>query len=272
MGRECRLFSSSFRPLRVRGRCGLAAGLFLLVILLTALYASLSVYKAYDYTSTPAQSLGSETPRDRGLAYEDVAFESAGDDAVMLSGWWVPAPSSTRAIVLVHGRYQNRTAFLPLLQPLVDRGFNVVAFDLRGHGQSAPSSAFYGLREQHDVVAAVRWVESRGFQRESIAVLGWSLGATSVLIALPDLPGLGAVISDSAYADDAPLLARNLLWPGLRLAMRFTRGVNLADVRPVEDVAMSTTPLLIVHGSADMAVPVDHARRLSAAASGRAEL
>lgn len=250
----------------------MGVAVFVLIVLVVGSYASLSVYKVYEYTSTPAQPPLSATPHGAGVAYQDVSFQSAGEDGVSLSGWWVSAPSASRVIVLVHGRYQNRSVFVPMLGPLVAHGYSVLAFDLRGHGASQESSCFYGVREQRDVVAAVEWVQARGFARESIAVVGWSLGATSALMAMPELPGLGAVVADSAYADDSLLLARNVLQPGLRLALRSVRGVDLASIRPEEDVSSSPTPLLVIHGSADAAVPADHAHRLVTAGPVSAEL
>lgn len=87
-------------------------------------------------------------------------------------------------------------------------------------------------------------------------------------------PGIQAVVADSAYANAGPLLARNALRPGLRIALRVVRGVDLNEVRPELAVARLTSGhLLVIHGDQDSAVPVGHARRLEQAAHpGSAEI
>jgi fermentation-respiration switch protein FrsA (DUF1100 family) len=93
------------------------------------------------------------------------------------------------------------------------------------------------------------------------------LGGTSALLALAETPDIAAVVSDSAYANDAPLLAKNLLRPGLKLAMRLVRGVDLNEVQPVQAIAQTGgRHILLIHGGQDAAVPVEHAELLAGAA------
>ena len=246
------------------------------LVALLALYGGLAVYKARDYTTTPRQPALTISPADAGLVYQDVRFNSAADDSVQLAGWWIPNPTATRAIILVHGRNENRSSHLALARPLWDAGYSVLLFNLRGHGDSTRASCTYGLREADDVVGAVAFVESQGVAAGQIGVLGWSLGAASALLAMDRSPDIGAVVSDSAYADSSPLLAHNALQPGLRLAMRLTRGVNLADVRPdralTHVAATSSRHVFLIHGALDSAVPLAQFEKLRAAGgSGVAE-
>lgn len=236
------------------------------VVALTLLYSGLAVYKAFQYT-TSAQPPFATTPADLGLPYESVTFRSAASDALPLSGWWIPKSGSSRAVILVHGRYQNRTTYLSLAKPLWIAGFNVLLFDLRGHGRSPPAPCTYGIQEQWDVVGAVRFARGRGMPAGSIGVIGWSLGAASALMAMRDDPDIGAVVSDSAYANADPLLARNPLRPGLALALRLVRGVDLRRVSPEEAIRhRDGRPVFLIHGARDDAVPLSQAYRLERAA------
>lgn len=250
-----------------RRRVALAA-LASALVMLAGLYAELAVYKAFDYTTTPRQPAVTTSPADLGLAFEDVRFPSANADGLRLAAWWIPNPNSDRALILAHGRYQNRASFLALARPLWDAGYSVLLLDLRGHGASAEATCTYGLREADDIVGAARFIEARGVTPGQIGVIGWSLGAASALIAQSRDPDIAAVVSDSAYADAGPLLARNALRPGLQVAMRLTRGVNLNAVRPdqaLAHVAASGRHVMLIHGAADSAVPVAHFDRLRAA-------
>jgi dipeptidyl aminopeptidase/acylaminoacyl peptidase len=237
-----------------------------LVFALLVTYAGLSAYKAVQYTTTPRQIVSRETPADFGLPYEEITFPSAADGALTLRGWWIPNPASRRTIILVHGRYENRTAHDALMRPLWEHGYNVLLFDLRGHGASDPASCTYGLREQWDIIGAVNVAKAKGIPSGSIGVIGWSLGAASAIMAMRQTDDITAVVSDSAYANSDPLLARNPLRPGLALAMRLVRGVNLARVKPEEAIAhLGTRHVFLIHGAQDQVVPVAQAYRLQAA-------
>ncbi|MBU6424116.1 MAG: hypothetical protein KGQ88_08790, partial [Chloroflexi bacterium] len=71
--------------------------------------------------------------------HEDVGFTTA--DGLTLKGWWFTAPRfRDRAVVFVHGKDQDRidSSFdpAPNAKLLLFDGYDVLLFDLRGHGES----------------------------------------------------------------------------------------------------------------------------------------
>jgi hypothetical protein len=68
-----------------------------------------SLGQATAATNVPRTNLGSHTPRDIGLEYRDVEFETT--DGVTLSAWYVPSTSGA-AIVLLHGAGSTRSSVL----------------------------------------------------------------------------------------------------------------------------------------------------------------
>ena len=161
---------------------------------------------------------------------------------------------------------------------LAARGLGVLAIDFRGHGSSGGLSTV-GAEEIHDVAAAVGWLRDHGYQK--VAVLGWSMGGSSVL----RYAGLGgdadAVVSVSSpgrWFERGTRPMRIVHWlcetrTG-RALLRVGRGTRLAGrawettpEAPHEVVgAIAPTPLLIVHGDADHYFGLDHLELLRASA------
>ena len=136
-------------------------------VVVSLVYAGISWFVA-DRLTRPERYPLSSDPRDFGLDYESVEFESA-EDRLTLRGWWIPSQDNDRAIILVHGRNSNRTGFNPqpgipgglLVQAvgIVERGYSVLSFDLRGHGLSEgepdPLSAIDDLRGMLGEIRAI---------------------------------------------------------------------------------------------------------------------
>ena len=99
-------------------------------------------------------------------------------------------PEDGPLVVAIHGIGQSLTAYQPLLDAADDRGWRVVAFDLRGHGDSdKPHDAYGDSQLWADDLRAV--LEGAGASVDNRAtVLAWSYG--------------GAVVTDylAAYGGD----------------------------------------------------------------------
>ena len=258
---------------RRRLRIGLAA---ILVALLA--YAGVSVVVADQVTKPYRRPLAS-SPAVFGLQYEDVTFPST-DDAVPLRGWFLPAAGSDRVVVIVHGRNSNRSGdhgeLVPHAEALVERGYNALLFDFRGHGESGGVRYTLGAVEQRDVLGAVAYLESRGFAPARMGFWAHSMGAAAVLLASAASPDVRTIVADSSFARLDDLLDRQLPFasglPGFfnPSILYFARTLFNADARivnPVDAVAgLPPNSLFIIHAEADRLIPVDHARRIAAAA------
>jgi hypothetical protein len=75
-----------------RKRFSFAQFLKLLVLVFVTIvitsYGVLSVQATYHYTINPARDLGSASPTQYDLSYENVSFPSAAEDKLTLSAWF----------------------------------------------------------------------------------------------------------------------------------------------------------------------------------------
>jgi alpha-beta hydrolase superfamily lysophospholipase len=167
-----------------------------------------------------------------------------------------------------------------LARALVDAGFAVLVFDLRAHGRSGGERLDLGLLERQDVAAAVEFLLSEeGFKAGKIGIHASSYGAATTLLATPDIAAIGAVVSDSAFANAGEMVGRetqrqtglpgwctSALMPGTRLMGRLMFSLDF-DNSPEQAVArIEPRPILLIHGEEDTLTPVEHAERLRQAA------
>jgi uncharacterized protein len=149
--------------------------------------------------------------------------------------------------------------------------FYLLLFDFRYLGRSDGSYSTVGAKEVEDLLAAVRFLKTRGVNE--VGVWGFSMGGAVALMASQKAPEIKAVIAESSYANlghmalelfripllNYPVAYLVSLWAKLFL------GVDLNDVSPAERVRNSSVPILLIHSSADAVIPFSHAQSLQAA-------
>ncbi|HEX5473562.1 MAG TPA: alpha/beta fold hydrolase [Vicinamibacterales bacterium] len=143
-------------------------------------------------------------------AARSVSFRT--DDGVTLSGiWYEPATRPAPAVILVHMLHRTRADWEPLASRLAGAGIGVLAFDLRGHGESGGARPEDGHYEGFlpDVAAARRFVASRADVVASrVALCGASMGANLIVLDATAHPGPAGLI----------LLSPSMDYRGLRIA------------------------------------------------------
>jgi pimeloyl-ACP methyl ester carboxylesterase len=243
-------------------------------------YLSISFVIADRFTRAERHPVGRE-PHVAAAVYEDVSLRTS--DGLTLKGWFFPV-RGTRAAILVHGRHANRVEYQGRLERIADfliaDGFSVLLFDLRGHGDSEGERFSLGQFERLDVASAIDFVAGRGFAEDRVALIGISLGAGTAIQELLLHPKIGALVSDSSYADAYTVVQEKLQqeagvpgWftPGVFLMTRIAFGIDGDQVRPIVVVrAHPERAILFIHCDNDGLVQVHHARDLRAASANPA--
>lgn len=136
-------------------------------------------------------------------------------DGVSVAGAFFEAQNRPAGgVVLVHMLGRSKDDWAEVADRLQQAGLNVLAIDLRGHGQSSGSAASLGVMAG-DVRAAVEWLQTRpGVRPDRIGIAGASLGANLALVVAAALPSVRAVALVSPSLDyrgvriDAGMLKR----------------------------------------------------------------
>ena len=217
--------------------------------------------------------------------YEEVSFNS--EDSITLKGWLVK-PSHPRtlspAIIICHGVGANRSDFTELAAQLTKRGYFVLQFDFRDHGESGGSRTSLGYLEQKDILAAIDYLKKRKeIDKNRLGIYGFSMGGSSAILAAARTGAFSAVVADSAFtslrdqAKDAITGFYHLpSFPFLHLAVlgyELYFQTRVDNVSPVSAIArIAPKPILIIAGEGDRMIPADNGRKLFAAAKEPKEL
>ncbi|MEX0931803.1 MAG: alpha/beta fold hydrolase [Candidatus Paceibacterota bacterium] len=104
-------------------------------------------------------------------------------DGISLNGDYYPG-FGTRGLVLLHMMPETKESWKEFAGLMQEEGWDIVALDLRGHGNSDGGPDGYKTfeNEEHqksilDVEAGVTFLETRGIARSSVALCGASIGA-----------------------------------------------------------------------------------------------
>lgn len=217
-----------------------------LVAVCLALIAALALaYFSYAQTLrllTPRRTVTQRQPRDYGLQVEDIRIPGPRG---LLAAWYLPARNGC-TLICCHGIHDNRGQWVEQVARLHRRsGYGALFFDFVGHGESEGNLVTYGVREAHDVEAIVTYLRQRGdVDMQRLAVMGYSLGAISAVLAAARLPELRCMVIESGFADvarDLSLLFKRYTglpsFPFANLVVfwgqRIAR-IRLSEIRPVQ--------------------------------------
>ena len=215
-------------------------------------------------------------PDEYGMEYQDVYFPAA--DGVNLEGWYIPAKAKSNKIVICnHFSPGNRYGyaghikpwknaggfevnFLPKYKALHEAGYNVLAYDLRNHGFSAPAqNGGYNpsLFEYKDVIGSLNYVRSREDTKDmDIHLHSMCLGGNATLVAMRKQPEAFADVKSMMLIQpiSGEALVRRLtknMWLGEKGYKVFEQkyreiwGYRIEDSSPIVDAAAVNTPTLV---------------------------
>ncbi|MFT3932568.1 MAG: alpha/beta hydrolase [Chitinophagaceae bacterium] len=159
------------------------------------------------------RSILHKTPNDYNMKnWEDIYFQA--EDGVPLSGWYIPAKGgeSDKLIIYNHALPMCRAGFqghlgepwsnfeaveidfVIQMKHLTDAGYNVLAYDIRNHGQSGAANnniCGIGLLEWRDCVGVKKYVDNHPrLGKMKVALFSQCMGGCSQYVAIDKRPDL----------------------------------------------------------------------------------
>ena len=213
----------------------------------------------------PSRFYDPHTPKDYGLKYENVSFTTS--DKINIKGWLITSETANSTVIIGHGYPFDKGNILPVAKFLYP-DYNLLLYDHRYFGESSGSITTVGFREVEDVKAAINFVYKRFGKNKSVALYGFSLSASAMLMAKPQV---NAIVADSPYADlDRMINHVYRIFGPLKFPFVLTTNVlaniflklDPKEVSPALAIKNINTPILVIHGEKDTQIPVENAYAL----------
>lgn len=245
------------------------AGMILAVLVL--------LYWVGDQLSSPARHAVGMPPPD--FPAQTVTIPTNSDDYIV--GWFSRGKPGFGGVLLLHGVRSDRRQMLDRARFLHQAGYTVLLVDLPAHGESSGARITFGAQEGKAVRSALDFLGGQLIRQEKIAAIGVSLGAASLVLAVPD-PPLDAVVLESMYSTITEAVANRLELAMGRAARHFTPlltwqlllrlGIWPDELEPVKVLASLRIPVLIAAGDRDLHTRLAETMQLYDAAAQPKEL
>ena len=202
-------------------------------------------------------------------------------DGYVLHAQFLKNPAGTGKYILIsHGYSDNRFGAMKYAKMYMDLGFNVIAYDLRGHGLNELTFCTYSARERKDLLAMILDSRQRWPDITLLGLHGESLGAATSVAVLEEKPPVDFVVADCGFSEIAAVLKGGMQashMPGfmtglMSLCAKIRFGYSYSDMRPVDSLKDNHIPILFVHGEKDTFVLPENSEKMKAATQGYAEL
>ena len=228
------------------------------------LFAILGLVGLYDVLHPPRI-----VPPGYTLLEENVPFQVdlLTSDGIRLTAWYTP-PKNGAIILLAHGYGDNRPEWVHAM--LAKKGYGVLAWDARAHGESDGKISTIGYSEVLDVKAALVFALTQPDVKH-IGAWGGSMGGATMIRAAAEFHHIEALVVDSSFAslnEEIDFLAPYpLVNPTAKLFMGLFLGVNLDASSPTALIGkISPRPIFIIQGSGDSVASPESAQKLYDAA------
>jgi len=212
-------------------------------------------------------------PNDLGKEILEVSFPSIKGKE--LYAWKVNTSPDFPTLILVHGWGRNVERMIPYMRKLCCRGFNMLAFDARGHGNSHKENHMTVVKFAEDINSAVEFVVKDENQRnKEIMLIGLSIGGASSILAASRDERIRKVVTVGAFAHPLDVMRKQIsdrhipYIPFIWLFFRFVKwrtGLDFDAIAPVNNIAKSKADFLLIQGKDDKIVPLEQAHKLKAA-------
>jgi uncharacterized protein len=199
----------------------------------------------------------------RGFNVASASFDEhwipVGADGHKLHAWWIKAEESQAPVILyLHGARWNLTGSVTRVDRWRKLGFNVLAVDYRGFGQSSDLSPSEETAYE-DAEAAWTYL-ARIAPQSARYIVGHSLGGAIAVELARRRPDANGLVLEATFTSVRDMVAQSP-WSFLPVDLILTQ-----EFDALKKIPELRVPVVVVHGTRDAVVPYEMGEKLYAAA------
>lgn len=214
------------------------------------------------------------TAEDFGIEAEH--FFVTTDDKLKISAFEVSVENPKAIIICISGIHNpSATVYFGHARFFKENNYATILFDMRAHGESEGDMICLGYKEYLDTKAIVKHIKAdSAYKNIPIVVFGLSMGATTAINSIGEIPEISGLVSLSAFsswedvfyefmASQSPVFLAKMVKPFVPLVALVKYKVNIWSIKPVKEIKkLGNRPALIMHTKEDSEVPYSNFERI----------
>lgn len=190
------------------------------------------------------------TPQEKGL--EDISVEQATmADGTKITVWRAePTKADAPTVLYLHGNSRTLSARWKRFKQIVESGYGLYAPTYRGYAGAEGSPSETAL-----IADALEHFDRAAKAGQPIILHGESLGTGVATAVAAERPEVDLLVLEAPYTALVDMASEQYPWLPVAFLMK--------DPMPTrERIGRIESPVLIMHGTEDRVIPVEHGRRL----------
>lgn len=189
---------------------------------------------------------------------------------------------TNKFMVIAHGHTYTHHGCLKYARMMLKKGYNVILYDERYHGNSGGKFTSLGYYEKWDLYDVITDTLNRYGNDITIGTYGESMGAATVLLEGQIDPRIKFIVSDCGYSNFGMLTKEVIrakfhipVFPFYYFAVviiRIFTGIKMKGISPIIDLNTIKVPVMFIHGKDDDYIPYHHTEDMYKKYSGPKEL
>jgi pimeloyl-ACP methyl ester carboxylesterase len=199
-----------------------------------------------------------KTPKEEFILKSDMGYD--------LSGFFIKGKSNN-TVIFCHGIAWTKYGSVKYMDSFLKKGWNIIAYDHRGCGESGGEGPSYGFYEKLDLEKIIQFANQKFPKTNFLGLYGESMGASTILqysrskqnlkfiIAVCPFSNLVELIRFHLQSSKIPSFIHKLILYSINIYSKLLQNFSIYDVNPLEDVLTNQIPLFLAHGFIDKITP-----------------
>lgn len=200
---------------------------------------------------------------------EDYQIKSYQDYTINAQFLKSTESDSKKYVIITHGFRSNRNGSIKYVDVYRKMGYNIIIYDVRGHGLNEKTAVNLGNLESEDLNLIIKDTYDRFGQDIYLGLHGESMGSATSLSVLAKKPKLQFVVADCGFTNLYDLINGaykdnhvGFLVYGVSAMTKLFYGVDMKATSPIDALDDNQIPVLFIHGQNDSFIKPDNSQKL----------